>query len=287
MTTVIAILAPGAMGSAVGRRLVEHGALVLTSLSGRSAATRGRAQAAGMLEADDDRIAGADLILSILPPAEAAGLAQRLAPALCRGGKRVIYVDCNAVNVATVQRIAGLLAATPARFVDGAIIGAPPRPGSPGPTFYFAGEAAVDLGRLQALGLQTRTLDGGVGAASALKMAYAGITKGLTALGAAMVLAASRAGASEALHRELAASQPQLLKRFQSALPDMAPKADRWVAEMREIAGFAGEDRAVAQIYQGIADLYARLGADQRGERLEFALIEAFLGLATQGDEAP
>jgi len=287
MTTVIAILAPGAMGSAVGRRLVEHGALVLTSLSGRSAATRGRAQAAGMLEADDDRIAGADLILSILPPAEAAGLAQRLAPALRRGGKRVIYVDCNAVNEATVQRIAGILAATPARFVDGAIIGAPPTPGAPGPTFYFAGEAAVDLGRLQALGLQTRTLDGGVGAASALKMAYAGITKGLTALGAAMVLAASRAGASEALHRELAASQPQLLKRFQSALPDMAPKADRWVAEMREIAGFAGEDRAVARIYQGIADLYARLGADQRGERLEFGLIEAFLGLAAQGDEAP
>ena len=221
MTTVIAILAPGAMGSAVGRRLVEHGALVLTSLSGRSAATRGRAQAAGMLEADDDRIAGADLILSILPPAEAAGLAQRLAPALCRGGKRVIYVDCNAVNVATVQRIAGLLAATPARFVDGAIIGAPPRPGTPGPTFYFAGEPAADLGRLQALGLQTRTLDGPIGAASALKMAY---------------------------------------------------------------AGFAGEDRAVARIYQGIAELYQRLGADQRGEQLEFGLIEAFLGLAAPGD---
>jgi 3-hydroxyisobutyrate dehydrogenase-like beta-hydroxyacid dehydrogenase len=287
MTAVIAVLAAGAMGSAVGRRLVEHGARVLTSLDGRSAATRSRALAAGMIEAGDDQIAGADIILSILPPAEAVALAQRLAPALCRSGKQVIYVDCNAVNVATVQRVAGILAATPARFVDGAIIGAPPRPGTPGPTFYFAGEPAADLGCLQALGLRTRTLDGTVGAASALKMAYAGITKGLTALAAAMVLAASRAGAAEALHRELAASQPQLFKRFQSALPDMAPKADRWVAEMREIAGFAGEDSAVARIYQGIADLYERLGADQRGERLEFGLIDSFLGLAAPGNADP
>jgi 3-hydroxyisobutyrate dehydrogenase-like beta-hydroxyacid dehydrogenase len=287
MSDVIAVLAPGAMGSAVGRRLHEHGATVLTALAGRSAATRGRALAAGMVDADDDRIALADIILSILPPAKAEALAERLAPALCRGGKRTIYVDCNAVNVGTVQRVAGIIAATPARFVDGAIIGAPPKPGSPGPTFYLAGAPAADLGCLQALGLQTRTLDGAIGAASALKMAYAGITKGLTALGAAMVLAASRAGCAEALHRELAASQPQLLKRFQSALPDMAPKADRWVAEMREIAGFAGEDPAAARIYQGVADLYQRLGADQRGERLEFGLIDAFLDLDSAGGGVP
>ena len=284
MATVIAVLAPGAMGSAVGCRLVEHGASVITALAGRSAATRSRAQAAGMVDADDDRIAAADIIMSILPPAEAAALAERLAPALCRGGKPTIYVDCNAVNVVTVKRVASIIAATPARFVDGAIIGAPPKPGTPGPTFYLAGEPAGDLGCLQALGLRTRTLEGGIGAASALKMAYAGITKGLTALGAAMVLAASRAGCAEALHRELAASQPHLLKRFQSALPDMAPKADRWVAEMREIAGFAGEDSAVARIYQGIADLYLRLGADQRGDRLEFGLIDSFLSL---GGEEP
>ena len=278
MATILAVLAPGAMGGAVGGRLVEHGASVLTALAGRSAATRGRAQAAGMVDADDDRIAAADIILSILPPAEAAALAERLAPALCRCGKPAIYVDCNAVNVATVRRIAGILAATPARFVDGAIIGAPPRPGTPGPTFYLAGEPAADLGCLQTLGLNTRILEGGIGAASALKMAYAGITKGLTALGAAMVLAASRAGCAEALHRELAASQPFLFKRLQSALPDMEPKADRWVAEMREIAGFAGEDSAAARVYQGIADLYQRLGADHGGDRLEFGLIDAFLG---------
>jgi hypothetical protein len=49
MNIVIAILSPGAMGSAISMRLVEHGARVLTSLDGRSAATADRARAAGFV----------------------------------------------------------------------------------------------------------------------------------------------------------------------------------------------------------------------------------------------
>ena len=87
-------------------------------------------------------------------------------------------------------------------------------------------------------------------------------TKGLTAIAAAMVLAATRAGAAAALRQELAASQPQLLQRFAKTLPDMVPKAYRWVAEMREIAAFVGEDSAASRMYDAFADFYERLAAD-------------------------
>jgi len=284
MPTVIAIVAPGAMGSAVALRLAEHGARVLTSLAGRGPASRSRARAAGMVDASDRQLAEADIILSILPPAEAAGLAGRLAPALALADRKPVYVDCNAVDVGTVACIADIIGASGAPFVDGAIIGPPPRPGQPGPVFYLAGEPASGLGILGRLGLRIRILEGPVGAASALKMAYAGITKGLTALGAAMVLAADRAGAGPALLEELAASQPQLLQRFRKALPDMYPKADRWAAEMREVAAFAGADGAVARLYQSVADFYERLGADFSDERLEIGRLDAFLALAERAD---
>ena len=277
MTPDIAILAPGAMGSAVARRLIDHGARVLTSLAGRSAASRERARAAGMIEAGEEQLAGVDLILSILPPAEAVALAERLAPALARSARKPVYVDCNAVDVGTVERIAAIIGASGTPFVDGAIIGAPPRPGQPGPTFYLAGSPAVGLASLQTLGLTVRILDGPIGAASALKMAYAGITKGLTALAAAMVLAADRAGAAPDLRAELASSQPMLLQRFQTGLPDMFGKAGRWAGEMREIAAFAGADPAVARIYLAMADLYDRLGKDEAGEKLEIARLSAFV----------
>lgn len=57
-------------------------------------------------------------------------------------------------------------------------------------------------------GLTIKLLDGPVGAASGLKMSYAGITKGLTALAAAMMLAATRFGAASDQAAELAESQP-------------------------------------------------------------------------------
>jgi 3-hydroxyisobutyrate dehydrogenase-like beta-hydroxyacid dehydrogenase len=279
MKPTIAVIAPGAMGSGIARRLTDGGATVPTLLDGRSAATVARAKAAGMQAADEAAVAAADIILSIVPPGEAKALAERLAPALRAASRKPVYVDCNAVNVETVQAIAAIVAPTGAGFADGGIIGGPPVPGTPGPLLYLAGPDAARLGVLGDLGLRIRVLDGPVGAASALKMSYAGITKGLTGLAAAMILGASRNGAAPALHAELAASQPQLLARFEKGLPDMYAKAYRWVAEMREIADFLGPDDPARLIYEGMAGLYERLAADVAGETRELAALEAFLAI--------
>ncbi len=277
MHSTIALLAPGAMGSGMGRRLVEHGARVLTPLAGRSEASRARAEAAGMIAADDAAIAGASLILSVVPPHEAVAVAERFAPAIAAAATKPVYADCNAIDVRTVERVAAIIAAAGAPFVDGCIIGAPPRPGTVGPRLYASGGPAEALAPLRDLGLDVRLMAGPVGAASALKMSYAMCTKGLTALAAAMVLAATRAGADGALRAELAESQPQLLARFTDALPDMVPKAYRWSGEMREIAAFLAADPAAAAMFTGAAALYDRLAADLKGDGREVAMMEAFL----------
>ena len=98
MQPIVAVIAPGMMGSAVGKRLVENGIEVRTSLAGRSEATVARAKAAGMVGVSDEQIAAADIILSILPPGDALGLAERLAPALRAAAKKPVFVDCNALD---------------------------------------------------------------------------------------------------------------------------------------------------------------------------------------------
>ena len=277
MTAVIGVVAPGAMGSAVAARLVAHGATVLTLLDGRSAGTCARAQAAGMKGVDEAGLVRADAILSIVPPGEALALARRLTPALAAAGTKPVFVDCNALDVRTVVAVGDVITATGAAFVDGGIIGFPPTQGSPGPSFYLSGPSAAALAAtLAQLGLQVRPIDGPVGAASALKMSYAGITKGLAAVATMMILGADRAGAGPALRAELAASQPQLLARFTASLPDMVPKAYRWVAEMHEIAAFLGDDPAGAATFEAIAQLYARIAADADGARAEVGVIERF-----------
>ena len=138
MAPVVAVIAPGMMGSGVGQRLVENGVEVRTSLAGRSDATLARAKAAGMVGASDEQIAASDIILSILPPGDAAGLVERLAPALRAATRKPVYVDCNALDPATVLRIARVVQETGATFVDGGIIGGPPRPGYT-PRIYLSG----------------------------------------------------------------------------------------------------------------------------------------------------
>jgi putative dehydrogenase len=280
MPISVAIVAPGNMGAAIGRRLADNGARVLTSLAGRSAASGKRAHAAGMQAVGDAELVQTDLLLSIVPPGDAIAFAERIAPLLATAASKPVFVDCNAVSPKTVARIAEIVAAAGAAFVDAGIIGAPPQPGTKGPVLYVSGEAASHALVLGAYGLDVREVEGGIGAACALKMSYAGITKGLTALGAAMMLGASRAGVAEALHAELAASQPAMLPWFTRQIPGMYQKAYRWVAEMQEIGDFLHADPAAADMFKGAARLYERLAGDGSGATQETAELSRFLDQA-------
>jgi putative dehydrogenase len=278
MTPVVAVIAPGMMGAAVGKRLVDNGVKVLTSLKGRSAETVTRAKAAGMAAAGDEEIAACDFILSILPPGDAVALAERFQPALKASNAKPVYVDCNAINPKTVDRVAAVITPTDCPFVDSGIIGSPPKPGDAGPRFYASGTAAPRFATLRQYGLDVRVLDGAMSAASALKMSYAGITKGTQAIGAAMMLAATRAGSADALFAELSSSQKEMFAWFKRGLALMPPKAYRWVAEMHEIAGFVGEDPTAHELYEGAAHFYERIAEDFDGGKKDVAALTEFLG---------
>jgi 3-hydroxyisobutyrate dehydrogenase-like beta-hydroxyacid dehydrogenase len=277
MTPTVAIIAPGNMGASVAARLTEHKVTVLTSLAGRSAASAERARAAGMKTVDEAELMTADFLLSIVPPGEAPALATRLAPLLSAANRKPVYVDCNAVSPATMTGIAGVVGAAGAAFVAAGIIGPPPKPGSTNTKFYASGPAAALFATLNAHGLIVRVLDGPLTAASALKMSYAGITKGFTALGAAMMLAATRAGAAEALQAELTESQPALFGWLSRQTPNMYAKAYRWVAELDEIAAFVGDDKDEHAMLAAAARLYERIAADYEGDKMVVGALDAFV----------
>jgi len=276
-TPTVAIIAPGNMGSGVGQRLTENKVTVLTSLAGRSEASAKRAHAAGMQAVDDRALAEADLLLSIVPPGDALALAKRLKPILTAANKKPIYVECNAVSPPTMLKIADEIAGTGCAFVGAGIIGPPPKPGSTNTKIYASGPAAKELARLNDYGLIIRVLEGPLTAASALKMSHAGITKGFTALGAAMMLAATRGGSAEALKAELTESRPDLLRYLSNQVPAMYSKAYRWVAELDEIGSFVGDEFAEHDMLTAAARLYDRLAEDFEGKKSEIDTLERFL----------
>ena len=277
MTPTVAIIAQGSMGAAVATRLTEHQVTVLTSLNGRSEASGKRAREAGMKAVSDRELAEADFFLSIVPPGEALALAERLESVFTAANKKPIYVECNAVSPGTVNHIAKVIAATGCPFVGAGIIGPPPKPGTANTKFYAAGPQAGEFAKLNEYGLIVRVLTGPVTAAAALKMSYAGITKGFTALGAAMMLAATRGGSAEALKAELAESQPALLGFLSRSVTNMYAKAYRWVAELDEIGTFVGDDVAEHDMLEAAARLYERMAADFDGEKNEIKTLDKFL----------
>ncbi|MGI8854925.1 MAG: DUF1932 domain-containing protein [Thermomicrobiales bacterium] len=252
----VGILSPGDMGHTVGAVLRAHGLRVLTCLDGRSDRTRALADEAGFEDVPtmEDLVGAADIVLCILVPAEAMGVAERVAAAIRATGADVLYADCNAIAPQTVRAIGGVIAAAGGQFADVGIIGGPPK--QPGTRFYTSGPGAGGFAALNDFGLDVRVLDGDIGQASGLKMCYGALTKGLQALGTELLVAARLMGLEETLRAEQSESTPDVLAWLQRAVPTMPPKAYRWVGEMEEIAATFASLGMTPSIFQGAADLY-------------------------------
>jgi 3-hydroxyisobutyrate dehydrogenase-like beta-hydroxyacid dehydrogenase len=260
----VAILGTGEMGSAVAKRLLDGGGSVVVSVEGRSDVSRQRVAALGLptVETANELIASADLVLSIVPPAQAHRSAETVVSALRAAPQPLTFVDCNAISPSAVRWIETFVRSAGATFLDAGIIGAPPRLGEAGPIFFVSGERPARMLALREAGLDVRALGPTVGAASGLKMSYAGITKGLTALCAIMQLHAREHGLDAELDAVLKETRPDLCQFLERAVPSMHPKAYRWIAEMREIAAYTTPDEAGERIYEGIARFFERIARE-------------------------
>ena len=263
----VAIVSPGDMGHSVGNVLREHGLRVITCLEGRSERTRTLAAEAGIEEVPTyaDLVQGADLLLSILVPAQAPNAAGRVADALAQTGAELAYADCNAIAPQTVRAIGQRLSDAGATFIDASIIGGPPR-GESRPRMYVSGPDTSAMEALDEYGLNVISIGEEIGLASAIKMCYAAWTKGSTALCTELLVAARALGVFDALEREFRSSQSAMLMRMQS-LPAVPIKSRRFVGEMLEIAkAFAGVG-LTPKMLEGAAEVYQFVGDTHLADR--------------------
>ena len=256
----VAILSPGDMGHAVGRALGEHGFNVITSLEGRSPRTRRLASEGNFQDVPDlkELASRADLILSILVPSEAIGVARRIADSIRDSGSAPPFVDCNAVSPQTAHAMSEIIGTAGGSFIDGSIIGGPPGSGA-SPRIYVSGPGSTVMAQLDGKGVEVRLMGDEVGRASAIKMCYAAGTKGTSALHTALLTAAEALGVSEELAVELRSSQPEVFARMEGQVPGLPIAAGRWVGEMEEIAATFEHVGVTPGFHQGAAAMFRLL----------------------------
>lgn len=257
----VLILNPGEMGAAVGNAFHQNGFTVMATLAGRSEATRKRAEAAGFVDAGtlEQAVAEADVIFSILPPASAVNMANAVAAAMKSTGATPPYADCNAVSPDTAKQIAAVIENAGASAIDGGIVGNPPG-GSPKATrFFVSGRDAMLMNEFDGKGIDVRQCGVTIGQGSAVKMIYAGVTKGVSALCANMLIAAELLDVADTVHEEFEYSQENLYKRMHALTPSLPATADRYIGEMEEIAATMRAIGLTDGFHEGSADLYRLL----------------------------
>jgi 3-hydroxyisobutyrate dehydrogenase-like beta-hydroxyacid dehydrogenase len=248
--TVVGLLHPGEMGAAVGAALRERGETVLWASAGRSAATAGRARAAGLEDAGEvsEVCRRCEILLSVCPPHAALEVAD------AAYGFRGIYVDANAIAPGTARMIGQLQP----RFVDGGIVGPPPNEAGTTRLFLSGNEAEPVATLFAGTKLDARVLSGEPGAASALKAAYAGWTKGSAALLLAVRELARAEGVEDALLEEWRLSIPELEERLAGAERSARRKGWRWIGEMEEIASSMSAQDLPAGFHEAAAEVFRR-----------------------------
>lgn len=253
----VAILMPGDMGHGIGRALGEHGHKVITCVAGRSERTKGLAAEARLKDVPDleTLTREADIILSILPPASALPQAEAVAKAMRASGSRPVYIDCNAISPRTAEKVGQAITAAGAPFIDAGIIGL--APGKGGRTrIHVSGPDTKPMEALDGHGFEVIALGEGIGRASALKMCYAGLTKGTFTLHTAVLLAAERLGVASEIYDEFGISQQGALDAMRRMVPKLPADSERWIGEMEEIAAtFAGAG-VPSGFHDGAAEIF-------------------------------
>lgn len=253
----IALLHPGAMGASVGSALKELGHDVTWVSGGRSQATAARARSAGLRGCSrlGEALSVASHVIAVLPPESAMECLQ----AVLGQGFKGTYVDLNAVAPGTAMRLHDAVTSAGGMYVDGGIVGPPAW--SRGTTrLALSGSTASEVARLfRGSNFESVLLESGPVAASAFKMAFAGWTKGTSALVLALRAFASVEGVEEELIREWSRRGMDLAERAESARRGAVPKAWRFAGEMDEIGSALAGAGLPEGFFEAAADLYRRL----------------------------
>ncbi len=263
----VGVMSTGDMGQAVALQLKNKGLAVFTALDQRSARTRALAAEAGLRDVGSlaSLVEQCDVILSIMTPAAALDFAGEIAQALATRSRKLVFVECNAVSPDTMRRINEVITAAGGDLVDGGIIGSPPR-GKSKTQLFVSGPTARPIEQLATASLSVTVLSERIGDASALKMCYGALTKGITALLVELMVTGRRLGVGDMLEAQLKQSAGNVYDWVVPRLPSMPPKAYRWVPEMQQIAQTFQGAGLTPRLFEGVADIYDFIAATPLGK---------------------
>jgi|TARA_B110000263_G_scaffold220277_1_gene208047 6-phosphogluconate dehydrogenase (decarboxylating) len=263
----ITLISPGEMGSPIAEYIISSGIKVISPLNNRSEETKNRSIKSGIENSNTliESMKQTDLIISILVPSEAENLCKEIAKYANEIDKEIYFADLNAISPKSVQNMKNILLNTKIKFIDGGIIGGPPTLNK-FPRVYVSGTYSKIFMELNNLGMDVIDMSGDIGDASAIKMAYASITKGYSSLLIAAITLAIKTDNFDIFMKELEFSQPTVFNDIKN-LKSIPSKAHRWIGEMTEISNTFIDNGVSGNFHKGSFDIYTKVSNSNLGRK--------------------
>ena len=208
-----------------------------------------------------EAIAGAAAVISLVTADRALAAAIEAAQSIALGA---LYLDCNSVAPETKRLAARAIEAAGGVYVDVAIMSPVQPAGLSAPLLVSGAEAAAAAERLADLGFtKVRVIGAEIGIASSIKMIRSVVIKGMEALTAECVLAASEAGVLDEVVSSLDASWPgaDWGGRANYNLDRMMIHGARRSAEMAEVVRTLDDLGVGSDMSRGTVIRQAEIGA--------------------------
>ena len=210
---------------------------IATDSPDRGALIRARADMsrATLVSSSAELARSADILFSTVTCSAALDAARQIAPYLT---DRHIYADLNSVSPALKREVAAVIHEAGASFVEAAVM-APVQPYGHRVPMLIGGPAAGRFADLMTpMGMALEPLDGDIGTAAAVKMCRSIVVKGIEALLAECVLAATPYGADDKVFASLQETWPGLdWKRLADyTMGRLVVHGERRAREMEEVA---------------------------------------------------
>lgn len=267
----IGILSIGEMGFHWAKLLKSHGVEVLTFDRDRGEVSRKRGENAGVKSVPSmaELVQFSELIVSIVVPSAAMRVATNVADAVNKSGrKNLLFLDANAISPMTADEIAAVLDPAGVDFVDGCIIGSAAKMGK-GTIVYVSGQQASRLKALESFNIPVKVLGPNTNQASAFKVVYAGLTKGLQGLFCELFMGARRFGLLKELSAQYEDSFPGLIDKVSSSIVGLRIHAGRRAEEMDELKrtfNHHGMESFMAPAVQKVLESIAALEIEKASE---------------------
>jgi len=263
----VTLISPGEMGSPIAKHIISNGIEVISPLNERSDKTKIRAKKNGIIDSGNlaNSLKQTDIIVSILVPSDAKKLAEKIKEESTNLDRDVYFADLNAISPKTVENMEKILSGTKIKFIDGGIIGTPPTENK-FPRIYVSGPHSKIFMKLNNMGMEVIDMGGNIGEASAMKMAYASITKGYSSLLIAAVMLSIKTNNFDSLMDELEYSQPRVFEDLKK-LKGIPSKAHRWIGEMQEISNTYIDNDVSGNFHKGSYDIYKKVSSSKLGSK--------------------